>query len=113
MDDLFWLLPDAPAGRAGPNRNPWDPRALAAAGSDAVLSVDDGEGCRAAEIAALGMSYRRIPFSQNAPPLPGDPALCLDALPRAYGVVTAHVARGRRVLVHCSSGKDRTGPRRG
>ena len=34
---------------------------------------------------------------------------CRAALPRAYGFVQAELLRARPVLVHCSSGKDRTG----
>ena len=48
-------------------------------------------------------------MSDNAPPRPGDDVICLEVLPRAYEFVTKQMNRQRRVLVHCSSGKDRTG----
>ena len=75
----------------------------------AVLSVNDGAGCHAEEFRALGISYRCIPLSDNAPPREGDVEHCLDALPLAYDYVREELDRKRTVLVHCRSGKDRTG----
>jgi protein-tyrosine phosphatase len=109
MQDLFWLLPGRLAGRAGPNRRPWDLRALKSVGIDAVLSVNDGEGCEPTEFAALGLAHRCVPLPPNEPPLPGDEETCQALLPAAYEFVSAQHANGRAVLVHCSAGKDRTG----
>jgi protein-tyrosine phosphatase len=109
MDKLFWLLPGRLAGRPGPDREPWDLDTLRDSGIEAILSVNDGAACDPADFAASGIAYALVPFSPNAPPLPGDDEVCLDALPRAYAFVAGHVAEGRGVLVHCSSGKDRTG----
>jgi protein-tyrosine phosphatase len=55
------------------------------------------------------MGYRCIPLSGNAPPRDGDIAHCLEALPEAYDYVRGELERRRAVLVHCRSGKDRTG----
>lgn len=55
------------------------------------------------------MAYACIPLSPNAPPRPGDLEHCLSALPLAYAFVTEQLAQNQKVLVHCSSGKDRTG----
>src|SRR5262245_39199903 len=109
MDKVFWLLPGRLAGRPGPDREPWDLDALRQGGIDAILSVNDGTACHPADFAASGIAYARVPFSPNAPPLPGDDAICRAALPRAYAFVEGQVTEGRGVLVHCSSGKDRTG----
>ena len=109
MKHVFWLLPGALAGRTGPNRHPWDATALRAGGIGAVLSVNDGAACHPEDFAALGMGYRCIPLSGNAPPLQGDMAHCLQALPEAYDYVRGELQRDRAVLVHCRSGKDRTG----
>ncbi len=107
-DDLYWLEPDVLAGRAGPNRVPWDLDTLRATGITTVLSVNDGESCRPADFSAAGLGYRRIPFSRHAPPAPGDLEHCVAALGRAYDHVSECLAARERVLVHCSSGKDRT-----
>jgi len=55
------------------------------------------------------MSYRCIPLSENAPPRDGDFEHCLNVLPEAYDYVRSELDRQRSVLVHCTSGKDRTG----
>ncbi|MFQ5936748.1 MAG: dual specificity protein phosphatase family protein [Acidiferrobacterales bacterium] len=109
MDKLFWVVPGELAGRAGPDREPWDLACLRQGGIGAVLSVNDGALCHPQDFESHGIRYRCIPLSDNAPPLPGDDATCRLALPRAYAFATAEIERGIAVLVHCSSGKDRTG----
>jgi protein-tyrosine phosphatase len=109
MKHVFWLLPGALAGRSGPNHTPWDAQDLRAGGIGAILSVNDGAACHAEDFVSLGMSYRCIPLSDNAPPRDGDLEHCLDALPEAYGYVHGELDRQRAVLIHCRSGKDRTG----
>lgn len=109
MKHVFWLVPDVLAGRAGPDQSPWSAQELRAGGIGAVLSVNDGAGCHAEDFTELGMSYRCMPLSDNAPPREGDVEHCLEVLPRAYGYVREEIDRKRRVLVHCTSGKDRTG----
>ena len=81
----------------------------AEAGIQAILSVNDGLHCHAEDFAAAGVAYACIPLSANAPPRPGDEGICARALPQAYTFVQWHISQGRATLVHCSSGKDRTG----
>jgi protein-tyrosine phosphatase len=109
MKHVFWLLPGVLAGRPGPNQVPWDAQDLRAGGIGAILSVNDGAACHAEDFTALGMNYRCIPLSDNAPPRDGDLEHCLDALPEAYDYVRSELDRQRAVLIHCRSGKDRTG----
>lgn len=109
MQHVFWLIPGKLAGRAGPDRVPWDVGALRAGGIGAALSLNDGALCHPEDFQAHDISYACMPLSDNAPPRPGDDVICLEVLPRAYEFVTAHMDRERGVLVHCSSGKDRTG----
>lgn len=109
MKHVFWLVPDVLAGRAGPDQSPWSAPELSAGGIGAILSVNDGAGCHVEDFAALGMSYRCIPLSDNAPPREGDVEHCREVLPLAYEYVRGEIDRKRRVLVHCTSGKDRTG----
>ena len=109
MKHVFWLVPGALAGRTGPDLDPWIASELHAGGLGAILSVNDGSLCHPEDFTALGMSYRCIPLSDNAPPREGDFEHCLRALPEAYDYVRGELDRQRRVLVHCTSGKDRTG----
>lgn len=109
MNHLFWLVPGKLAGRPGPNRVPWDVPSMSRAGVGAVLSVNDGLLCHPEDFAACGIAYACVPLSENAPPEAGDKETCLRALPIAYAFVERQLAEGRVTVVHCSSGKDRTG----
>lgn len=109
MNHVFWVLPSFLAGRAGPNREPWRASNLRDAGIRAVLSVNDGELCHPEEFAVADIAYCCIPLSANAPPRLGDSEHCKAVLPRAYDFVTSNLKLGLATLVHCSSGKDRTG----
>lgn len=109
MKHVFWLVPGTVAGRSGPDLHPWDAGELRAGGIGAVLSVNDGAACHGEDFTELGMGYCCIPLSDNAPPRDGDMAHCLEALPMAYDFVRGELDNRRAVLVHCRSGKDRTG----
>jgi protein-tyrosine phosphatase len=109
MENIFWLIPGKVAGRPGPDRAPWDLRSIRSAGIGAILSVNDGLLCHPEDFKACDISYACFPLSENAPPQPGDDEICLRALPLAYDFVQQQLRDGRATLVHCSSGKDRTG----
>src|SRR6476659_4617682 len=109
MKHLFWLIPDRLAGRPGPDRAPWNLASMRDAGIGAVLSVNDGLLCHPEDFRAHGISYACVPLSDNAPPQPGDDEACLRALPAAGAFVQKQLSSGRITVVHCSSGKDRTG----
>jgi len=109
MKHIFWLIEDQLCGRSGPNHEPWNASELQAAGVDAVLSVNHAESVYADDFSAVGMPYRCIPLSTNAPPRDGDLELCLTRLPMAYEFALSEIESGKSVLVHCRQGKDRTG----
>lgn len=109
MRHVFWLIPGKLAGRPGPDREPWSVRDLKHGGIRAVLSLNDGLCVNSREFRSQGIVYERIPFSDKAPPMPGDMEICIAALPRAYDFLNLAMTTGRPVLVHCSAGKDRTG----
>jgi protein-tyrosine phosphatase len=109
MRNVFWLRPGVIGGRTGPNHDIWDPKDLVAGGIGAVLSVNDAELVRPHELTAVGIEYCHMPLSDAAPPRPGDLEICVSALPRALTFVARSIERRRGVLVHCRSGKDRTG----
>ena len=109
MQHVFWLLPGVLAGRSGPTRDPWDLTQLHQAGIGAVLSVNDGACCHPDDFDQAGLHYQCTPLSANAPPQPGDLEHCILALPKALAFLDANTLEGRSTLVHCHSGKDRTG----
>lgn len=107
MENLFFV-DGSVAGRCGPDKQMWDLEELKRNNIVAILSVNDGEMVHVSRLTALGMSYRHIPLSSNAPAKEGDIGLCLEALPRIVDFIDQNKKRGI-VLVHCRSGKDRTG----
>jgi protein-tyrosine phosphatase len=109
MRNVFWIREGVIGGRSGPNRDAWSPKDLAKGGVGAVLSVNDGELVRADELAEVGIDYCCVPLSDAAPPRTGDLEICVSALPRALSFALRSIECNRSVLVHCSSGKDRTG----
>jgi protein-tyrosine phosphatase len=109
MQNVFWLIPGKLAGRTGPNVDPWNAKNLKEGGIDAVLSVNGGNLVDVAALEASGIAYACIPFSWNAPPIPGDLEICLEALPKAFAFVQRNIEAGKAVMIHCTSGKDRTG----
>jgi protein-tyrosine phosphatase len=109
MENVFWVIDGKLAGRPGPDRIPWNLAAMRDAGIGAILSVNDGLLCHPEDFAACGIVYACIPLSENAPPQPGDDEICLRALPLAYAFLQQQMRDGRATVVHCSSGKDRTG----
>lgn len=109
MDQVFWLHDNFVGGRPGPNLIPWNLLDLRNAGIRAVLSVNDGELVHADDLSALDINYYCTPLSENAPPRVGDMETCLANLPEGYEFVLKNRKLGRRTLVHCRQGRDRTG----
>jgi len=109
MRDVFWIVPGELGGRAGPDLVPWQPDELRRGGIRAIVTVNDGELVSPDELAANGIHHGQFTMPDRAPPGPGDHERCRAALPPAYGFVCEQLAAGRPTVVHCRSGKDRTG----
>ena len=108
MEHVFWLRKGKIAGRSGPNSNIWDLNEIRANGFSAILSVNNGEAVHESILSGLGIAYSNIPMSSNAPVRKGDKELCLENLPKALNFIKENMINGP-VLIHCRSGKDRTG----
>lgn len=108
MKHVYWLKDDKIAGRTGPNTHMWDLEDLKSNGIAAILSVNHGEGVHETLLSSLDIAYANIPMSSNAPVREGDCEYCLENIPRAMEFIGKHICNGT-VLVHCRSGKDRTG----
>lgn len=108
MKYVYWLRESVIAGRCGPDLRPWSLEAIRDSGFSAILSVNNGEAVHATRIKNLQMEYANIPLSENIPPRAGDRERCLSNLPEAINFIGRNLDKGP-VLVHCRSGKDRTG----
>jgi len=108
MQHVFWLRKGKIAGRSGPNSNIWDLNEIKSNGIASILSVNNGEAVHESILSNLGMPYSNIPMSSNAPPGDGDMELCLNNLPMVLEFIRENLMNGP-VLIHCRSGKDRTG----
>lgn len=108
MEHIFWLRENKVAGRSGPDANAWDLEEIKTNGFSAILSVNDGRAVDKSMVFRLGMGYSCIPMSANIPVREGDKELCLKNLPKAIEFIRQNM-RGGPVLIHCHSGKDRTG----
>lgn len=108
MEHVFWLRKGKIAGRSGPNTVMWDLNEIKANGITAILSVNNGDEVHETMLSNLGITYSNIPMSSNAPARKGDKELCLQNLPKAMDFIRGNIMNGP-VLIHCRSGKDRTG----
>jgi protein-tyrosine phosphatase len=108
MKSVFWLVRDAIGGRPGPQLEPWSIAELRAAGFDAVINLSEHPS-DVAGLSEVGMEAAWVPLPTDVPPTKESQDKCVEALPRAFAFLAEQTARGRRVLVHCHAGKDRTG----
>ncbi|MCZ4336658.1 dual specificity protein phosphatase family protein [Shewanella colwelliana] len=109
MQHLFWLVEGKIAGRCGPNKVMWDIALLKQAGIGAVISVNGGDMCDTLEFDKHDILYACVPFSSNVPPTEDDLALCVEQLPKALDFIRRCEDKQIPVMIHCRSGKDRTG----
>ena len=86
----------------------WDLHEIKSNGIASILSVNHGDAVHESMLSILGIAYSNIPMSSNAPAREGDKELCLKNLPRAMDFIRENLSNGP-VLIHCRSGKDRTG----
>ncbi len=107
MNQLFFIEQSV-AGRCGPDHCMWDLNELYNNNVVAILSVNDGEMVHVSLLDSLGIAYINLPLSSNAPPLDGDLDLCIKTLPQIVDFIENHERNGV-VVIHCKSGKDRTG----
>lgn len=108
MKHIFWIYPGEVAGRPGPRVAPWSLSELKAGGFDVVLSVAS-DLFEHAETVAAGLTRGCIPLPDIGPPDDYVVKVCAAALPLTFRFIDTNVRAGRKVLVHCAAGKDRTG----
>ena len=110
MNDVYWVLPEILGGRKGPNRSPWDVLELYTSGVRMVVSLTERMLNQSEELVKTGIDHVCIALPKNAPPKLGDKENIIRLLPCVYRIVEAQIETGNgKIIVHCSSGKDRTG----
>jgi protein-tyrosine phosphatase len=108
MRYVYWAIPELLAGRPGPDAFSWDLDELRDAGFGAVLSLHQG-ALSLASVSRQGFVHKLLAMPNSAPPLPEDARTCQRMLPEALAFIWKHTSRDVPIMVHCHSGKDRTG----
>jgi len=108
MQRIFWVVPGRLAGRPGPRREPWRIEEISGAGFQALLTLADDQG-DPLSVRAAGLAHVCVPLPDAIPADAATERACRLALPRAFAFLDAQLTAGRRVLVHCAGGRDRTG----
>jgi protein-tyrosine phosphatase len=109
MDKLSYAVePGLLFGRPGPNKSRWDLDALKRRGLSVVVSLVHIEDPKA--VARAGLKQYVIPFEDRLYlPYKSANAFVLEIFDRFDEILDTHLPRRESVLVHCNSGKDRTG----
>lgn len=108
MEHVFWVYENALAGRPGPGMAPWNISDLKAGGFDLILSVAS-DLFPHPDASRDGLTRTCIPLPDCAPPDDYTVQACRASLPLALEIIRANIEQGRKVLVHCAAGCDRTG----
>jgi protein-tyrosine phosphatase len=109
MDKLTYAVePGLLFGRPGPNKSRWDLDALKRGGLAVVVSLVRIEDPKS--LSRAGLKQYVIPFEERLSlPYKSANAFLLEIFDRFDEVLDVHLAIREPVLVHCNSGKDRTG----
>ena len=109
MDKLTYEIePGLLYGRPGPNKSRWDLDALRRRGLCAVVSLVRIEDPQA--VTRVGLTHYVILFKDKLHlPYKTANGFILEIFDAFDRVLDIHLPKGEPVLVHCNSGKDRTG----
>lgn len=109
MDKLTYAVePGLLFGRPGPNKSRWDLDALKRRGLAVVVSLVHIEDPKV--VARAGLKHYVIPFEDRLYlPYKTANGFVIEIFDRFDAVLDFHLPKGQAVLVHCNSGKDRTG----
>ncbi len=107
---IFWLPNERIGGRPGPNQVAWDLRAIQGSGVFFVLSLTERMVGKSEAFFMAGLDHACVPLPKSAPPRPGDARDIFHLLPLVAELIERQLAMNSgRILLHCSSGKDRSG----
>ncbi len=108
MKYVYWAIPGILAGRPGPDEFQWNFIELKQAGFGAILSLhNDPRGLK--DIDKHGFVHKLLTLPNSVPPSTDDYFTYQQLLPEAISFISQNVSAGAPTLLHCHSGKDRTG----
>ena len=107
MEYIYWVIDGLLAGRPGPVEVPWDPGQFAAAGLQAIISLNSQADPEA--IASAGLRHHPLPLPPILPMTSALQDMILHRLEEVLATIHSEVSAGQPTLVHCHAGKDRTG----
>jgi len=108
MRKVYWIDGEMLGGRPGPMREPWSLKEFAQNGITTVVSLTERMLNRSHEFKAYGLCHYCIPLPKNAPPREGDLDNVRLLVPFIGAVVNDFLEAGNKIIIHCSSGKDRS-----
>jgi len=108
MKHVFWLIPNRLAGRPGPSYAPWSLAELRHAGFGAVVNLTESEPEHAV-LEGHRIAVGWFPIPDDYPANEQTEVICESVLPEAHAFLRLHLDTGKKVLVHCAWGRDRTG----
>ncbi len=108
MKNTFCLGDGLLCGRPGPASVPWDIDEIKDAGISAIVSLDQAN-VDFETIKNSGIEHLSVTLPDSIPPTSADEQLWIDALPVVLKFIDDRISTGRKVMVHCWAGKDRTG----
>ena len=107
MRYVYWIIENKLAGRPGPVRAPWDPRALYAGGIRVIVSLAADEPVE--DMTMYGFEHYQATFPPVFLNSVGmQKAFIHEALP-VWAFIQKRIEAATPVMVHCHAGADRTG----
>ena len=107
MQQIYWVIENELAGRAGPEKFPWDPHELKSAGVGAIVSLAGPVNAQSLRYAGI----RHLPVHQPMVLLETEEMRerFLEVMPLIIDFIDTCRDERVGVLVHCYHGCDRTG----
>lgn len=107
MDEVYWVIDGVLAGRAGPEKRPWDPAELAAEGVGGIVSLCgpvDSHALRVVGIEHLPAYQPMILLESEL-----ERETFLDVVSQVLEFLEQIKAQQKATVIHCYHGCDRTG----
>lgn len=108
MKETFWIIPNKLAGRPGPELCPWSLNEFKQSQIDVFINLSLDEDNQL-EFEQFGIENIWIPLLDDYPANLETEKACRKIIPKSYDLLSELITKNKRVVVHCSWGRDRTG----